>query len=189
MNVFIVQREIAIIGHGQSLIGEGLGGYIDSHPVVLRFAKDPADAIVGMTADDFGKRTDILMFTETGRKRLDLDPRSRIKDMRLWCYDKNTGPDWELLKKYRAIKREDRAGHFSRGIAAVIMACQNGFDEISLFGFDNIVNRDNEQYLSCFRDLKLTRKYHDYDAERDILGIVGGDLSVEVSCYPKKLSP
>ena len=180
-------RDIAIIGHGQSLIEEGLGGHIDSHLDVLRFAKDPADAIVNMTVGDFGKRTDILMFTETGRKRLDLDPRSMIKDMRLWCYDKNTGPDRELLKKYRAIKREDRAGHFSRGTAAVIMACQNGFDEISLFGFDNIVNRNNEHYLSCFRDLKLTKKYHDYDAEADILALVTADFNLEISCFPETL--
>lgn len=177
-------RNIAIVGHGQSLIGKDLGGYIDSHLDVLRFAKDPADAIVDMTVDDFGERCDILLFTETGRKRLHLDPRHEWP-VDQWEYDKTCGPDLNWLRAYLEIKREDRAGHLSRGTAAVIMACADGYEEITLFGFDNIMNGNNEHYLSCFRDLKLTKKYHDYVAERRIIDRVTYEHGLKLECLPQ----
>jgi len=180
-------KDIALVGHGMSMIGQDLGGYIDSHLDVLRFAKDPDDAIVAMDPEDFGERTDILMFTETGRKRLHLDPRFESEEVRPWSYDKKTGPDKDYLTAYQNIKRKDRAIHLSRGTAAVIMACKKGYDEITIFGFDNIVNRDNTHYLSCFRDLKLTRKYHDYDAERDIINLVCDNFKVRLECFPETL--
>lgn len=176
-------RDIALVGHGLSLIGQELGGYIDSHEDVLRFAKDPDDKIALMNWDDFGERTDILVFTETGRKRLHLDPRAERTTH--WSYDKKNGPDRGYLGMYRSIKRKDRAAHLSRGTAAVIMACKKGYEEISLFGFDNIVGRNNLHYLSCFRDLPLTSKYHDYSAEKDIIHLVCANYGVKLGCFPK----
>ena len=179
-------RDIAIVGHGQSLVGAGEGEDIDAHLDVLRFAKDPADAIVEMTEEDFGDRCDILCFTETGRKRLHLDPRN-VGCVQQWCYDKWTGPHEYYLKMYQKLKRSDRAGHLSRGTAAVIMACKKEYTQISLYGFDNIIDRNNEHYLSCYRDLKLTKKYHDYDAEWMVIIKVCRNHKVNLECYPENL--
>ena len=178
-------RDIAIVGHGQSLIGAELGDYIDSHDHVLRFAKDPTDAIVEMKTEDFGDLIDILLYTETGKKRLHLDPRSEYEHAEHWIYDKSCGPDLDWLEKYQKYKRPDRAGHLSRGTAAVIMAAKAGYEDINLFGFDNIMNGNNEHYLSCFRDLKLTKKYHDYVAERRIIDRVTYEHGLKLECLPQ----
>lgn len=178
-------RDIALVGHGMSLIGQDLGGYIDSHEDVLKFAKDPDNAIAVMDAEDFGERCDILMFTESGSKRLWKDPRSRIEEIDHWVYDKRCGPDLDWLNKYRKYGRRDRARHMSRGTAAVIMAAKAGYSDINIFGFDNIVSGNNDHYMSCFRNIRLTPRYHDYIAEWRVIEEVCREYKVRLECYPK----
>lgn len=178
-------RDIALVGHGMSLIDKGLGSFIDEHDHVLRFAKDPNDAIAVMDPDDFGERCDILIYTKTGAKRLHLDPRSRIEEADHWVYDKTCGPDLDWLRKYQSLKRGDRADHLSRGTAAIIMAAKAGYEEITVFGFDNIVSGNNEHYLSCFRDMELTPKYHDYLAELELISMIKKHYKVRLECFPQ----
>ncbi|MFW2831507.1 glycosyltransferase family 29 protein [Sphingomonas sp. ID0503] len=70
-DMFAEGGSLAIIGNAPSLVGEGLGAWIDSHDVVVRFNEA---ALAGFEAD-LGSRTDILVTNPypEGRDRPPLD--------------------------------------------------------------------------------------------------------------------
>jgi hypothetical protein len=56
-DLFAVNMTVVFVGNGPSLIGEGLGEWIDSHDVVIRFN----EAAMSGLASDVGTKTDILV--------------------------------------------------------------------------------------------------------------------------------
>lgn len=130
VEMFPEQQSVILVGNGPSLTGSGLGEWIDSHEIVVRFN----EAAVLDHVADVGRKTDILVtnpYTEA-RQRQALDghackvvlviaPPSRRGDARSF-------QDWVGENRVFFTYTPDRgrlqielAGGFTTGVAALIL--------------------------------------------------------------------
>lgn len=158
---------VAIVGHGVSLVGQGLGKEIDAHDTVIRFTRDKHHPV-----KDFGEKITILAFGSfhlekamadprhfeeawhygmlPGRKRYNLF-REKIHTVRLRVV--KASEDLRIYRDVYGAKRPDdsrlknKQAKLSRG-AAITLEAMNVFDgEITLYGFDNMAH-ESAVYLS-----------------------------------------
>ncbi len=126
-----------IVGHGASLLGKGLGRFIDSN-TVIRPNKTGLE-YTEKFPKDYGSATDILF----DRQKADLK-------------------DWEA--RYESLQPSNKK--LSSGTLAVIWALRKYRQPILIVGFDNVVAGSQENYTHP-GDIPKTRQRWEHDALRE----------------------
>ncbi len=174
---------VAVVGHGQSMVGSEWGQTIDSHTHVVRLKG--SSLVIG--TPDFGKRTSALCAsTEI------MGTFFKSKADEYWAYPKNGKFDGDVaLKVITQLQkpvmiplrlcndwndqfRKMGAMHnnVSTGMAAIIMALDRyNPDEVKLFGFDTLLDPKKE----FLRHPDIPRSGvghidHDWHMENKLLG-------------------
>ena len=207
----ISRKSICLVGHGRSPIGKGQGKYIDSHDVVLRFLLPLTSFNTLLKAEDYGDRLDIWMVTELGLEAnwLSQNPRSFCE---LWIYNKLVAGEsiWNdtvvldadgsisikrddgIIKQWLCIyngfpRRPKTLRHYSRGMAAIIMAAASGeYDPITLVGLDAMTApKENVLYGTVLgkkgpvRNMEV-KMHHDFEAEGQMLPMIQEKYGVAI---------
>jgi len=191
-----------IVGHGPSLLGRGLGEEIDREPTVRlkrcqHLLGDP----------DYGSRIDYVCGSWTIRNGLPeakkwvfLDSRhENVTESECLSFD---GVVFQpLCRRWNAYFRELRGPytrhpktvpshsddmghrHMSAGLHAILYACELGFKEIRLWGFDNVLS--GEFTWSVTRGPQWNEyPDHRWDVERRLLELIKSDYGADIeSCH------
>jgi hypothetical protein len=189
---------IAIVGHGPSLKGAGLGKKIDACDKVIRLKNC---AMLMAEPHDFGTKTDAhCTSTET------LTNLRKIKSAECWGYAKKGG-----FAQARVRQAERRLGkkihiplevcalwneafrllgakhpNVSTGIGALIIALDRYKPEVAyLAGFDKVLNPETEGY-QCTVPTEWNANGtkdtgHDWKKERELLGYLATHYQTEIS--------
>jgi len=193
---------VAIIGHGSSIEGRGYGKFIDSNDIVIRMAECD-----WQNHTDYGIKYDIGVFAE-GPSKSWAENSQRIPKLEYWYYrmDKNIRNEEDVMSKFKDrqtrelrnsvwqyVKHLKPGFHFSRGTAAVISAAKLYHPvEISLFGFDSVINGTNEktgskhhpdlltQYLPSDYHLPRNGNTHDWESEKNLMQTLSSTKAVAI---------
>lgn len=187
--------KIAIVGHGRSLKGAGLGGEIDAHDLVVRLK----GSHTVMASDDFGYKADALCAsTEIMGTFFKMDAKE------YWAYPKNGDFDWRvaigaIVKLGQPVmiplehsnfwnSRFRRMGaqhpNVSTGMAAIIFAIYRWSPkEIKLFGFDTLLDPEEkfDRHDEIPRSGHGAYPAHDWAMENRLLGILSNMYKVKIS--------
>ena len=143
---------IVIVGHGPSIVGKGLGPWLDEQFVVrLKRAERPS-------VKDWGTRTDVICATShiyrqpgipfwwVPRRPERGDALCRVWDAARW------------LAYFRGFSAHKGP---STGLSAVLSAVEYGHTEIGLAGFDNLLYPHEEGWAKWWQP----RYSHNWDAD------------------------
>lgn len=191
---------IAIIGHGPSLRGGGLGEYIDSFKYVIRFPH----LNDWQTPKDYGVRTSYFCAT-IGRIKFRI--RKQIPEFGYFLWNKHFGRGVPRklcsllsIRKYRDVsglihkwqrKLPERCcGVFSHGTAGICIAASKIGLPITAFGYDDLKNsRDmGSGYVGSWLyegrtevgDLIHSKGSHILSEERKLIDLIAQEYSVSI---------
>jgi len=174
-----------IVGHGESLIGDGRGAWIDAQDFVCHVNRSlrqedeqdsgsRSDAIAGQYhLTGLFAHYDFSEFWAVGLNAVRIAETPEIKS-RLKKYEEPLGdtplfcPGEAMLqwaKVYRRRRKEECAKLFSNGLGAIICACVKGFKDINLLGFDCV---EAGRLTTDFH--RIVKIKHDWEVESRMVG-------------------
>lgn len=205
---------VAIVGHGPSMKGAGLGPEIEAHDRIVRLKQ--GWMMPQVRPDDYGSRLDIICSTlKTWR------PYWKLPIKEYWGYQSFPGQDASLgkirehfgsipvhlagaaisrwLGEYRELA-DIRGGWerpsdgmtkvgdepwFSTGMGAIVMACALLLPEtVTLFGFDNLVQGRREEFTNIFRTTDHEYPRHAWNIEWRMLQLLEKEYNVRIDSKP-----
>lgn len=186
--------KVAIVGHGPSLKGAGLGGEIDDHDKVVRLKG--SGSVIG--SNDYGSRTDALCAsTEI------MGTFFKVNASEYWAYPKkglyNRSHAGEVIgrlekpvliplnhcnywnERFRQMGAQHR--NVSTGMAAILISIHRwNPDEIKLYGFDTLLNpsRVFDRNMDIPRSGGGDYPNHDWQKENELLTVLSNVYKVEI---------
>ncbi len=174
--------DLAIVGHGPSMNGSQQGGLIDSHARVCRVnpGHTPGSDI------DYGEKTDIVAdsvkrvknsmgvaeFWPVGVKVIAAATNGGIGTLAPW-FDGFNGTVFYADKAqlswtefYRSMRDPQKTKFMTNGLSAITCALERGFNDIKLYGFDNLeVGEHLRDGVSADKLVREDKANHDWAAE------------------------
>jgi Glycosyltransferase family 29 (sialyltransferase) len=200
----------AIIGHGPSLEGAGLGQEIDQCDHIIRLKK--GWELTYLNPKDYGRKTSILMSsTETLGTLITND--SFTEEVSVFVgypkygwYDEEQAmkigrqvqkPLWIPLNlfnywNFRFRNLMPKHPNISLGCAAIIFAANDlDCDSIELFGFDSLQNPDRkyQRIKTIPRTGRGAFPDHDWEKENILVGLIQSDYDVAIHAHGKQEQP
>lgn len=175
-----------IIGHGESLVGKGLGKEIDTHEVVRLKRCQP----LLENPTDYGTRTDYACAT-----RKHINHMGDLKAKEYWIYPKSPADIGHLktdlhhrigfcCDRWNEVFRElvspefNKSPHFTTGFAAIVMCLEWYPQTIYLAGFDNLWE-PHKAYKNVLKNWMGTTP-HNMEAERQMLPMLEKEYSSKI---------